>query len=169
MCFLFPTFLNTSMLPAMRPSSSLLYEPGPEQGIPQGRELFTFVTSAASHMMRTLQRPRKSRPSKRAGQPSEISPQHDPQVGECVVPAPWVRMWRILIMDGFFLYLSGSLLKLRQPINSFYLPFSQGKERVPRLHLPFMCPLTYLMLLPKKVCFLNQPVSGRNTPMWTFN
>ncbi|KAJ8354874.1 hypothetical protein SKAU_G00224410 [Synaphobranchus kaupii] len=49
----------------MRPSSSLIYEPGAERGIPRGRDLFTFVTSAASHMMRTLQRPRKSRPSKR--------------------------------------------------------------------------------------------------------
>uniref|UniRef100_A0A452HNJ8 SERTA domain-containing protein n=1 Tax=Gopherus agassizii TaxID=38772 RepID=A0A452HNJ8_9SAUR len=31
----------------------------------RGRDLFTFVTVASSHMMRTLQRPRKSRPGKR--------------------------------------------------------------------------------------------------------
>ncbi|XP_075771594.1 uncharacterized protein C19orf85 homolog [Pelodiscus sinensis] len=30
-----------------------------------GRDLFTFVTAASSHIMRTLQRPRKSRPGKR--------------------------------------------------------------------------------------------------------
>ncbi|KAG9334303.1 hypothetical protein JZ751_008285 [Albula glossodonta] len=49
----------------MRPSSSLIYEPGAERGVPWGRDLFTFVTSAAGHMMRTLQRPQKNRPSKR--------------------------------------------------------------------------------------------------------
>ncbi|KAH1180890.1 uncharacterized protein C19orf85-like [Mauremys mutica] len=31
----------------------------------RGRDLFTFVTLASSHMMRTLQRPRNSRPGKR--------------------------------------------------------------------------------------------------------
>ncbi|KAJ1131150.1 hypothetical protein NDU88_009493 [Pleurodeles waltl] len=30
-----------------------------------GRDLFTFVTVASSHIMRTLQKPRKSRPTKR--------------------------------------------------------------------------------------------------------
>ncbi|XP_048881666.1 uncharacterized protein LOC125748952 isoform X2 [Brienomyrus brachyistius] len=49
----------------MRPSSSLTCEPGAERVIPWGRDLFTFVTSAAGHMMRTLQKPRKNRPSKR--------------------------------------------------------------------------------------------------------
>ncbi|MEQ2305790.1 hypothetical protein AMECASPLE_001608 [Ameca splendens] len=49
----------------MRPSFSVSLEPGLERGIPWGRDLFTFVTSAAGHMMRTLQKPRKSRPSKR--------------------------------------------------------------------------------------------------------
>ncbi|XP_013860125.1 uncharacterized protein c16h19orf85 isoform X2 [Austrofundulus limnaeus] len=48
----------------MRPSLSVL-EPGLERGVPWGRDLYTFVTSAAGHMMRTLQKPRKSRPSKR--------------------------------------------------------------------------------------------------------
>jgi len=50
---------------AMRPSSILTFEPGPEHGVPWGRDLFTFVTSAAGHMMRTLQKPRKNKPSKR--------------------------------------------------------------------------------------------------------
>ncbi len=50
---------------AMRPSSILTFEPGLESGVPWGRDLFTFVTSAAGHMMRTLQRPRKNKPSKR--------------------------------------------------------------------------------------------------------
>ncbi|KAK1795172.1 hypothetical protein P4O66_010358, partial [Electrophorus voltai] len=36
-----------------------------ERSVPWGRDLFTFVTSAAGHMMRTLQRPRKNKPSKR--------------------------------------------------------------------------------------------------------
>ncbi|KAK7157385.1 hypothetical protein R3I93_008769 [Phoxinus phoxinus] len=49
----------------MRPSSILTFEPGPEHGVPWGRDLFTFVTSAAGHMMRTLQKPRKNKPSKR--------------------------------------------------------------------------------------------------------
>ncbi|XP_015236672.1 PREDICTED: uncharacterized protein LOC107088798 [Cyprinodon variegatus] len=49
----------------MRPSFSVSLEPGLERGIPWGRDLFTFVTSAAGHMMRTLEKPRKSRPSKR--------------------------------------------------------------------------------------------------------
>ncbi|CAJ1062372.1 uncharacterized protein LOC122881926 [Xyrichtys novacula] len=40
-------------------------EPGLERGVPWGRDLYTFVTSAAGHMMRTLQKPRKNRPSKR--------------------------------------------------------------------------------------------------------
>lgn len=49
----------------MRPSISVTLEPGLERGVPWGRDLYTFVTSAAGHMMRTLQKPRKSRPSKR--------------------------------------------------------------------------------------------------------
>ncbi|TRY94287.1 hypothetical protein DNTS_030374, partial [Danionella cerebrum] len=49
----------------MRPSSILTFEPGLEPGGPWGRDLFTFVTSAAGHMMRTLQKPRKNKPSKR--------------------------------------------------------------------------------------------------------
>ncbi|XP_058504561.1 uncharacterized protein LOC131471807 [Solea solea] len=49
----------------MRPSVSVTLEPGLEQGVPWGRDLYTFVTSAAGHMMRTLQKPRKNRPSKR--------------------------------------------------------------------------------------------------------
>ncbi|XP_021173808.2 uncharacterized protein LOC110368719 isoform X2 [Fundulus heteroclitus] len=49
----------------MRPSFSVSLEPGLERGVPWGRDLFTFVTSAAGHMMRTLEKPRKSRPSKR--------------------------------------------------------------------------------------------------------
>ncbi|CAB1334397.1 unnamed protein product [Coregonus sp. 'balchen'] len=49
----------------MRPSNSVTFEPGVERGVPWGHDLFTFVTSAAGHMMRTLQRPRKNRPSKR--------------------------------------------------------------------------------------------------------
>ncbi|KAI3361085.1 hypothetical protein L3Q82_013280 [Scortum barcoo] len=50
---------------AMRPSISVTLEPGLERGVPWGRDLYTFVTSAAGHMMRTLQKPRKNRPSKR--------------------------------------------------------------------------------------------------------
>ncbi|XP_077384425.1 chromosome 16 C19orf85 homolog [Festucalex cinctus] len=38
-------------------------EAGSERGAPW--DLYTFVTSAAAHMMRTLQKPRKNRPSKR--------------------------------------------------------------------------------------------------------
>ncbi|XP_028836836.1 uncharacterized protein c16h19orf85 [Denticeps clupeoides] len=49
----------------MRPSSTMAFETGVEHGAPWGRDLFTFVTSAAGHMMRTLQKPRKNRPSKR--------------------------------------------------------------------------------------------------------
>ncbi|XP_078027336.1 chromosome 16 C19orf85 homolog [Epinephelus lanceolatus] len=49
----------------MRPSISVTLEPGLERGVPWGRDLHTFVTSAAGHMMRTLQKPRKNRPSKR--------------------------------------------------------------------------------------------------------
>lgn len=52
-------------LAAMRPSISVTLEPGLERGVPWGRDLYTFVTSAAGHMMRTLQKPRKNRPSKR--------------------------------------------------------------------------------------------------------
>lgn len=38
----------------------------PELGYYEGgRDLFTFVTVASSHIMRTLQRPKKSRPTKR--------------------------------------------------------------------------------------------------------
>ncbi|KAK2910172.1 hypothetical protein Q8A73_007887 [Channa argus] len=50
---------------AMRPSLSVTLEPMSERGGPWGRDLYTFVTSAAGHMMRTLQKPRKNRPSKR--------------------------------------------------------------------------------------------------------
>ncbi|KAL6488579.1 hypothetical protein MHYP_G00023200 [Metynnis hypsauchen] len=49
----------------MRPSSTMSFEPGLDRGVPWGRDLFTFVTSAAGHMMRTLQKPRKNKPSKR--------------------------------------------------------------------------------------------------------
>uniref|UniRef100_A0A8C6TD41 Uncharacterized protein n=1 Tax=Neogobius melanostomus TaxID=47308 RepID=A0A8C6TD41_9GOBI len=49
----------------MHSSISLSLEPGLERGVPWGRDLYTFVTSAAGHMMRTLQKPRKNRPSKR--------------------------------------------------------------------------------------------------------
>ncbi|KAK5922205.1 hypothetical protein CgunFtcFv8_019491 [Champsocephalus gunnari] len=49
----------------MRPFLSVTLEPGLERGVPWGRDLYTFVTSAAGHMMRTLQKPRKNRPSKR--------------------------------------------------------------------------------------------------------
>lgn len=49
----------------MRPSISASLEPGLERGVPWGRDLYTFVTSAAGHMMRTLQKPKKNRPSKR--------------------------------------------------------------------------------------------------------
>ncbi|XP_055359146.1 uncharacterized protein LOC129603152 [Betta splendens] len=49
----------------MRPSVPATLEPGSERGLPWGRDLYTFVTSAAGHMMRTLQKPRKNRPSKR--------------------------------------------------------------------------------------------------------
>ncbi|CAL8359887.1 unnamed protein product [Arctogadus glacialis] len=49
----------------MRPSNYFALEAGMEQEVPWGCDLFTFVTSAAGHMMRTLQKPRKNRPSKR--------------------------------------------------------------------------------------------------------
>ncbi|XP_055019874.1 uncharacterized protein LOC129411810 [Boleophthalmus pectinirostris] len=49
----------------MHPSISLSLDAGLECGVPGGRDLYTFVTSAAGHMMRTLQKPRKNRPSKR--------------------------------------------------------------------------------------------------------
>ncbi|KAM3614379.1 uncharacterized protein V6R79_013302 [Siganus canaliculatus] len=49
----------------MRPSISVTLEPRLERGGPWGCDLYTFVTSAAGHMMRTLQKPRKNRPSKR--------------------------------------------------------------------------------------------------------
>ncbi|KAK7886049.1 hypothetical protein WMY93_025670 [Mugilogobius chulae] len=49
----------------MHPSISLSLDPGLDCGVPRGRDLYTFVTSAAGHMMRTLQKPRKNRPSKR--------------------------------------------------------------------------------------------------------
>ncbi|XP_051813055.1 uncharacterized protein LOC127536505 [Acanthochromis polyacanthus] len=49
----------------MRPSISVSLEPGLDRGVPWGRDLYTFVTSAAGHMMRTLQKPRKNRQSKR--------------------------------------------------------------------------------------------------------
>uniref|UniRef100_A0A8C0IRQ6 Uncharacterized protein n=1 Tax=Chelonoidis abingdonii TaxID=106734 RepID=A0A8C0IRQ6_CHEAB len=45
-----------------------LPEPGENPGVAlygRGRDLFTFITVASSHMMRTLQRPRKSRTGKR--------------------------------------------------------------------------------------------------------
>ncbi|XP_062847796.1 uncharacterized protein LOC134310192 [Trichomycterus rosablanca] len=48
----------------MRPSNTV-FDPGLERGAPWGRDLFTFVTSAAGYMMRTLQKPRKNKPSKR--------------------------------------------------------------------------------------------------------
>lgn len=56
---------HTRSLFSMRPSITVTVEPGLEQGVPWGRDLYTFVTSAAGHMMRTLQKPRKNRPSKR--------------------------------------------------------------------------------------------------------
>lgn len=49
----------------MHPSSAISFEPGPERGVPWGRDLITFMTSAAGYMMRTLQKPRKNKPSKR--------------------------------------------------------------------------------------------------------
>ncbi|RVE62865.1 hypothetical protein OJAV_G00160350 [Oryzias javanicus] len=49
----------------MSSSISASLEPSLERGVPWGRDLYTFVTSAAGHMMRTLQKPRKNRPSKR--------------------------------------------------------------------------------------------------------
>uniref|UniRef100_A0A674PMA3 Uncharacterized protein n=1 Tax=Takifugu rubripes TaxID=31033 RepID=A0A674PMA3_TAKRU len=49
----------------MHPSFSVNLEPGLDRGVPWGCDLYTFVTSAAGHMMRTLQKPRKNRPSKR--------------------------------------------------------------------------------------------------------
>lgn len=52
-------------LSAMHPSFSVNLEPGLDRGVPWGCDLYAFVTSAAGHMMRTLQKPRKNRPSKR--------------------------------------------------------------------------------------------------------
>lgn len=52
-------------LSAMHPSFSVNLEPGLDRGVPWGCDLYAFVTSAAGHMMRTLQKPRKKRPSKR--------------------------------------------------------------------------------------------------------
>lgn len=49
----------------MRPSSAISFESGLERGVPWGRDLITFMTSAAGYMMRTLQKPRKNKPSKR--------------------------------------------------------------------------------------------------------
>ncbi|CAL8290469.1 unnamed protein product [Merluccius merluccius] len=49
----------------MRPSHPFALEAGSERAVPWGCDLFTFVTSAAGHMMRTLQKPRKKQPSKR--------------------------------------------------------------------------------------------------------
>lgn len=69
--FIWPFLKNTSnksityLFLAMRSSISSSLEPGLERGVPWGRDLYTFVTSAAGHMMRTLQKPRKNRPSKR--------------------------------------------------------------------------------------------------------
>ncbi|XP_041843447.1 uncharacterized protein LOC121641405 [Melanotaenia boesemani] len=57
--------MSMNALLAMRPSISVSLEPGLDRGVPWGRDLYTFVTSAAGHMMRTLQKPRKNRPSKR--------------------------------------------------------------------------------------------------------
>ncbi|XP_039476185.1 uncharacterized protein LOC120442857 isoform X1 [Oreochromis aureus] len=58
-------FQSSACLTGMRPSISASLEPGLERGVPWGRDLYTFVTSAAGHMMRTLQKPKKNRPSKR--------------------------------------------------------------------------------------------------------
>lgn len=52
-------------LSAMHPSFSVDLETGLDRGVPRGCDLYAFVTSAAGHMMRTLQKPRKNRPSKR--------------------------------------------------------------------------------------------------------
>ncbi|XP_077454260.1 chromosome 16 C19orf85 homolog [Stigmatopora argus] len=49
----------------MQKSVSVTMETVSERAVPWGRDLYTFVTSAAGHMMRTLQKPRKNRPSKR--------------------------------------------------------------------------------------------------------
>ncbi|XP_057691274.1 uncharacterized protein LOC130915332 [Corythoichthys intestinalis] len=49
----------------MQASVSVTLETVPDRAVPWGRDLYTFVTSAAGHMMRTLQKPRKNRPSKR--------------------------------------------------------------------------------------------------------
>lgn len=57
--------LHPLLFAVMRPSISVTLETGLERGVPWGRDLYTFVTSAAGHMMRTLQKPRKNRPSKR--------------------------------------------------------------------------------------------------------
>lgn len=62
--FFFSLFPRISP-PAMQRSISVTVEPGLDRGVPWDCDLFTFVTSAAGHMMRTLQKPRKNRPSKR--------------------------------------------------------------------------------------------------------
>ncbi|TSK34819.1 hypothetical protein Baya_4427 [Bagarius yarrelli] len=49
----------------MRPSSAISFDSGLDRGVPWGRDLITFMTSAAGYMMRTLQKPRKNKPSKR--------------------------------------------------------------------------------------------------------
>ncbi|XP_061814803.2 uncharacterized protein [Nerophis lumbriciformis] len=49
----------------MRTSVSVTTTPAADKGVSWGRDLYTFVSSAAGHMMRTLQKPRKSRASKR--------------------------------------------------------------------------------------------------------
>ncbi|GAA6110986.1 uncharacterized protein LOC108268244 [Tachysurus ichikawai] len=49
----------------MRPSSAISFESGLDRGVPWGRDLITFMTSAAGYMMRTLQKPRKNKSSKR--------------------------------------------------------------------------------------------------------
>uniref|UniRef100_A0AAV2MC65 Uncharacterized protein n=1 Tax=Knipowitschia caucasica TaxID=637954 RepID=A0AAV2MC65_KNICA len=49
----------------MHPSLSLSLDAALQGGVPGGPDLYTFVTSAAGHMMRTLQKPRKNRPTKR--------------------------------------------------------------------------------------------------------
>ncbi|KAG7336018.1 hypothetical protein KOW79_000711 [Hemibagrus wyckioides] len=49
----------------MRPTTAIPFESGLDRGVPWGRDLITFMTSAAGYMMRTLQKPRKNKPSKR--------------------------------------------------------------------------------------------------------
>lgn len=64
----FPPLFSLSLLispAAMQPSIPATVEPGLDRGVLWDCDLFTFVTSAAGHMMRTLQKPRKNKPSKR--------------------------------------------------------------------------------------------------------